>query len=208
MFENTLDTKYIYGLSSPTHDHPPTEPTLTEEMSTLNPDLYKSLPIPPLPRTQALNSKTFRPPPIDGSLTVPEIYDWHLENSPEHPLFMYSNDDGTSTTIKWSEGVKAIHRAGRLIQRLTGCQSPAKVPILAILANTGILNRPSHLAESDRRISRHDHLFYDAGGSAAGRLRTIPDVPAQLSRSTGSPPHQDWCSLSTCGARASHARAS
>ncbi|KAF7798676.1 hypothetical protein EIP86_009900 [Pleurotus ostreatoroseus] len=82
-------------------------------MSSLN--TQKSLGLPPIPRTQALNSLTFRPPPLDGSLSVPELYDWHLDNSPDHPLFVYSNSDGAAKTIVWKEAAHAVHRTGRLV---------------------------------------------------------------------------------------------
>ena len=98
-----------------------------------------SLGLPPFPRTQALSSSTFRPPPLDGSLTVPELYDWHYENSPHHPLFIYSDEDGSVSTIYWPEATKAVHRAGRLATRLVSEGRPrgSSRPVLAILAGNG-----------------------------------------------------------------------
>lgn len=75
----------------------------------------KPLPIPPPPFTQAKNSKTFRPPPLDGSLTYPELYDWHLENTTNHPLFVYSYKSDVRTLL-WPEVVRAVHRAGRFVR--------------------------------------------------------------------------------------------
>lgn len=98
---------------------------------------------PPLPRTQALNSKTFRPPPLDGTLTIPEIFDWHLRNTPDHPLLEYVEDDGSIRSILWPEAVRAIHRTARLMRVLMGCdpeQCPdvsSGVPVIAILAGAG-----------------------------------------------------------------------
>ncbi|KAK7030388.1 hypothetical protein VNI00_014132 [Paramarasmius palmivorus] len=68
------------------------------------------------PRNQALNSKTFCPPPLDGTLALPEIYDWHKERSPKHPIFVYARQDGTICTITYSEVVPAIYRAARLVK--------------------------------------------------------------------------------------------
>lgn len=97
-----------------------------------------TLDLPPFPRTQALSSTTFRPPPLDGSLTVPELYDWHYEHSPHHPLFIYSDEDGSATTIYWPEATKAVHRAGHLVRKYAQEKpAPSKRPVFAILAGSG-----------------------------------------------------------------------
>ncbi|CAL1710450.1 unnamed protein product [Somion occarium] len=101
----------------------------------MNPDDYKTLPIPPRPQTQGLTSTTFKIPPLDGSLSLPEIYDWHAENSPNHPLFEFAEDDGTVRTITWKEGVKGVHRAGRYVRnKLTEFGETEARPVVAILA--------------------------------------------------------------------------
>ncbi|CAL1699315.1 unnamed protein product [Somion occarium] len=104
----------------------------------MHPDNYKTLPIPPLPKTQCLSTQTFSQPKLDGSLTIPEIYDWHLGHSPQHPLFVYSDETGVTTTIYWPDGARGVHRAGRLVQYLakeTTAQHPRPL-IFAILAST------------------------------------------------------------------------
>ena len=106
--------------------------------SNMNPDNFKQLPIPAPPRMQALSSKTFQAPPLDGSLTLPELYDWQAENSSEHPLFTYGDPDGPVHTITWSEATRAIHRAGRIVRDAVGTLSSSLVPVVAILANTGV----------------------------------------------------------------------
>lgn len=109
-----------------------------------NPDTYQSLPFPPLPQTQGNNSTTFKIPPLDGSLSVPEIYDWQAEHSPDHPLFEFAEDEGTIQTITWKEANKGVHRAGWYVQRLLeqGGQERGngknQRPIIAILAASGI----------------------------------------------------------------------
>ncbi|TFK21446.1 acetyl-CoA synthetase-like protein [Coprinopsis marcescibilis] len=88
-----------------------------------------------VPKTQALTSKTFTPPPLDGSLDPAELYDWHLLNSPSHPLYVYANEDGTTTKILWPEAVEAIYTGVKHIRKITnwspGLTNP---PIVAILA--------------------------------------------------------------------------
>ncbi|KAH8078749.1 acetyl-CoA synthetase-like protein [Cristinia sonorae] len=91
-------------------------------------------PNPPLPRTQCLNPSTFSVPPLDGSLTLPEIHDWHFHNSPDHPLFQFPEDDGSVRTISWAEAVRAIHRAGRILQKDIRYDGN-KIPIVGILAS-------------------------------------------------------------------------
>ncbi|KAJ8503287.1 hypothetical protein ONZ45_g10992 [Pleurotus djamor] len=86
-----------------------------------NPKLdFNPLPLPAPPQTQALKSTTFKPPPLDGSLTLPELYDWHYYNTPEHPIFVYPGVTDQPRVVKWPEAVRAFTRGARLIQNLTG----------------------------------------------------------------------------------------
>jgi len=103
-----------------------------------NPE-YDVLPIPPFPQTQVLSSTTFTLPPLDGSLTIPEIYDFHLQHSPNHPLYVYSDDSSSECIIPFRRAVRAIHRAGGIIRtRIESFKSLGKRPIIAILAMTGM----------------------------------------------------------------------
>jgi hypothetical protein len=98
------------------------------------------LPISPLPQRHGLTSTTFRPPPVDGSLTFAELYDFNLTNSPNHVAFVYYSDDtGTLTEILWKDFVPAIHRAGRYIIENFGIDSSStEIPTIGILATTGV----------------------------------------------------------------------
>ncbi|KLO13764.1 acetyl-CoA synthetase-like protein [Schizopora paradoxa] len=98
-------------------------------------NLEAKLLLPPTPRTQALSSATFKAPPLDGSLSISEIYDWHGENSKEHPLFVYSDASGNLRTIQWFEAVRAIHRAGRLVKSRVSDDDGGEGTVIAILAN-------------------------------------------------------------------------
>lgn len=93
------------------------------------------------PHTQALNSTTFTPAPLDGSLTLPEICDWHLSHSPKHPLFVYAEQFPDKTEILWDEGVKAIHRAAHVINSAVdsnGLESTSFTPpVVAMFAASG-----------------------------------------------------------------------
>ncbi|KIM78762.1 hypothetical protein PILCRDRAFT_10982 [Piloderma croceum F 1598] len=97
---------------------------------------YPSSPIPLPPRTQALSSSTFTLPPLNGTLTPPELYDFHLQYSPNHPFFVYTKS-GSTHTILWSKAVRSAHRAGRIVQsRLDDgkTNAPSCRPIVSILA--------------------------------------------------------------------------
>ncbi|KAG5729986.1 Linear gramicidin synthase subunit D [Termitomyces sp. T112] len=87
---------------------------------------------------QTASSPTFAPPPLDGSLTIPEIYEYHLEYNGDHPLFLYDFND-EAVTVQWKQAVHAIRRAARIIHREV--QPPPcmpnktdKAPVIAILA--------------------------------------------------------------------------
>ncbi|KAI0272871.1 acetyl-CoA synthetase-like protein [Russula aff. rugulosa BPL654] len=69
-----------------------------------------------LPRTQVLNSSTFKAPPLeDKSLCLPDFYDWQARNSPNHPFFLYVDGPEKIRTIPWAEAVRGIHRAAHLV---------------------------------------------------------------------------------------------
>ncbi|OCB92288.1 acetyl-CoA synthetase-like protein [Sanghuangporus baumii] len=87
---------------------------------------YKTLPIPPLPSTQALSSASFRPPPLDGSMTLPEMYDWHFTHSPGHPVLLYTTEEGGEKIISWENCARAIYRVANEVQRRIGREPNAK----------------------------------------------------------------------------------
>ena len=100
------------------------------------------IPLPTPPPTQAHNSQTFCAPPL-GSLTLPEVFDWHSKNSPNHPLYSYINIDGSIRTITWAESVRAVQRAARRMRTELGLSSDsvpdltAGKPVVGILAVLG-----------------------------------------------------------------------
>ncbi|KAF5346966.1 hypothetical protein D9758_010089 [Tetrapyrgos nigripes] len=96
--------------------------------------LPKLLPLPP--QTQTLNSATFCPPPLDGTLTLPQIYDWQLSHSSQHRLFTFTDGEGKSRTIIWSEAVAAIYSGARIIKSRTLEVSSMKRPVIGILSTS------------------------------------------------------------------------
>ena len=55
---------------------------------------------------QGLDHATFSPPPVDGSLSIPEIYEYNGRHSPDHPAFVYSVKSDV-----WSLGISLIELA-------------------------------------------------------------------------------------------------
>ncbi|KAK0451171.1 NRPS-like enzyme [Desarmillaria tabescens] len=85
-----------------------------------------------LPTPQGVTSLTFKPPPLDGSLTFPELFDYNATHSPKHPLFRYDDlDNGGFRTILWEEGVAAFHTAGHYFKKYIHGDAPITVGILA-----------------------------------------------------------------------------
>ena len=145
--------------------------------------------VPSPPPTQALSSKTFVPPPLDGSITLPELFEWHLVHSPNHPLFMFSRENGDVRTIFWPEAVRAIHTGARLVRKALGWQPGLKnPPVVAILAAAGRTRVPfDRLTLSHIPLNRHDNLLHDDDEASqldvhAGRVRSGYDGFAALAR--------------------------
>ncbi len=135
--------------------------------------------IPPLPNRQAVESDTFQPPPIDGSFTLQQMYDWHLQHSPNHRLFVYSREDGSIRSICWSEAVTAIYTGARLIKNLVPFNSD-KLPVIAILTMSGARFQNSAHIGLLTDLVRFYHLFYYNDVHFTRQLRGLPHLPAEL----------------------------
>ncbi|KAJ7189839.1 hypothetical protein GGX14DRAFT_580331 [Mycena pura] len=87
------------------------------------------------PTPQGLSSSTFRPPPVDGSLLLPEIFDHHGKSSPNHPLFRYVDAEGVVKTITWSYAVQGFHKAAHITRQQVGIEpTDTHRPVIGILA--------------------------------------------------------------------------
>lgn len=86
------------------------------------------------------HSPSFINPPVDGSLGVPEIYDFHYEHNPSHTVFLYQDPTGSLVHVPYSRVVPAVHNAGRLIAKRThiDLESPTSPRPIAILASSGM----------------------------------------------------------------------
>ncbi|KAF9042789.1 acetyl-CoA synthetase-like protein [Hymenopellis radicata] len=85
---------------------------------------------------QGFDRATFSPPPVDGSLSIPELFDYNGVHSPDHPAFVYS-DKSSLRTITWSHASHAVNRAASFIRQQVEQNGPHndRATIIAILAN-------------------------------------------------------------------------
>lgn len=91
--------------------------------------------LPLAPQTQALSSLTFKPPSLDGTLSIGQIYDWHFRNTPNHRLFVFAQADGSIRTILWPEAVHAIYVGAKLLRdRFNWIPGVIETPVVGILA--------------------------------------------------------------------------
>jgi len=75
--------------------------------------------------------------PLDGSITLLEMYDWHREHSQNRHLFVYACQDGSTREIYWPEAVAAMYVGAKIIKGRVGLlQETADVPLVAILLLT------------------------------------------------------------------------
>ncbi|EJC99607.1 acetyl-CoA synthetase-like protein [Fomitiporia mediterranea MF3/22] len=84
---------------------------------------------------------SFIRPPLRGSLTIPELYDWHYEHNRNYPLFIYEDEPGIIRSISMGEAVQGLHRATQYLRECTGdvldiqlSEESTKQPVIAILA--------------------------------------------------------------------------
>ncbi len=70
-----------------------------------------------------------------GTITIPELYEWHAEHNADYPLFRF-HDTGEVKDVTYAQACKGILRAARYVQSLAGSASAGRKPI-AIFANAG-----------------------------------------------------------------------
>ena len=58
-----------------------------------------SLKIPEVTSLQGVNSTTWTRPELLGPLTIPELYEFHAEKSPNHPVIVFDDEQGNVQTL-------------------------------------------------------------------------------------------------------------
>lgn len=110
-----------------------------------------SLPTDSFITPQGTGSSTFTPPPLDGSLALHQLYDFHGKHSANHPLYVYEDPNGTIKMMTWAEVQRGIHHASLFAsEALAGVPGDAaSPPTIAILANSGMSTLP------DRKVRKN-----------------------------------------------------
>ena len=78
----------------------------------MSPTLNK---IPEVTAQQGANSTTWTRPPLYGPLTVPELYAFHAEKSPHHPVIVYDDEDGNVQTLYHKDVFGGIRKAAKYV---------------------------------------------------------------------------------------------
>lgn len=98
----------------------------------------------PIRKGPSPNARSFKTPPLDGSLVPAQLYDWHYEHNPTQPVIVYSGEGKVteeSIHIRYSDFVPAAHRAGRFVAKAASIDieaDPHTYPVVAILAWSGM----------------------------------------------------------------------
>ncbi|KAF9505928.1 hypothetical protein BS47DRAFT_1322053 [Hydnum rufescens UP504] len=90
--------------------------------------------LPPPPNPQGRKSKTFVAPPIDGSLTLSEVFDHHAKHSPNHPFFVFHDAPGKEAQVTWRQLRRATARVARILHSHNIPSAPPAPKIIAVLA--------------------------------------------------------------------------
>lgn len=84
---------------------------------------------------QGANSTTFCAPPIDGSMTIPQMLEHHLEKSPHHKAYIYDDGQGGIVAIEFAQYIRTVHAACRRVVRDIALHKAGAV--VAIFADAG-----------------------------------------------------------------------
>ncbi|KZT66300.1 acetyl-CoA synthetase-like protein [Daedalea quercina L-15889] len=113
--------------------------------------------VPPAPETQALSSPTFRLPPLDGSVSFPELYDWHGIHNPGHRVFVFPCGDGSVREILYPEAARAIHVGAKIIASRMGSDADTEDrAVIGIVAASDVI--PYYITEVS--IMRANHIVF------------------------------------------------
>lgn len=83
-------------------------------------------------------------PPLDGSLSLAQIYDFHYRHNANYTVFIHPTASGDQVELTYKAVVPAIHQAARLAAEIAGLNLDAKpqnIPAIAVLAASGKLSR-------------------------------------------------------------------
>ncbi|KAF8828375.1 hypothetical protein HHX47_DHR4000484 [Lentinula edodes] len=80
---------------------------------------------------------TFTEPPLGALCTIADLYNWNYTNNPEHPVFVFQDNNTQEVFITYRQFVPAAHRAGVQIATVLQIDVAAQketYPVAAILS--------------------------------------------------------------------------
>ncbi|KAJ6509167.1 hypothetical protein C8R47DRAFT_965148 [Mycena vitilis] len=122
--------------------------------------------------SQATKTSTFSAPPLDGSLTMPQLLDHHLEMSPCHKAYTYDDGKGGVVSVQFAQYVRTVYAACQRILYDTESVSHKTGAVVALFADTGAT---VVLTNSTTPLTLHsDTLSYCMLVSAIMRAGLVP----------------------------------
>jgi acyl-CoA synthetase (AMP-forming)/AMP-acid ligase II len=88
---------------------------------------------------QGQSSSTFKKPPLNGSLNIAMLVDWHAQQSPNHTWAVYPKANSKEVqNVTWRQLGYATQKVAAMLQREIRAD-PTSIPIVAVLANRDTL---------------------------------------------------------------------
>ncbi|PGH23913.1 hypothetical protein AJ80_01975 [Polytolypa hystricis UAMH7299] len=88
---------------------------------------------------QGKSSLTFTRPPLDGSLNIAMLVDWHARHSPNHTWAVFPKGPGEELQhVTWRHLSYATQKVAALLQKEIQAE-PKSIPVVAVLANRDTL---------------------------------------------------------------------
>jgi hypothetical protein len=114
-----------------------------------------------LPTPQAVRYSTFTPPPMDGTMTVPDVFDWHAEHSPDHVVFVLSDDSKSEIErLTYKDANILINKATGLYYRDLERHDVAARSVVGMFGNPGMFSQNREfLCRILSEFNRFIHLF-------------------------------------------------
>ena len=150
---------------------------------------------------QGTDSPTWTRPGFYGGSTIPELYEFHAEHSPDHPVIIYQDGERTTQTLRF----KDVFRAARKVASTTLCDTQKGSPgssssIIGILASLGVFTLTFAYSVSHTFL-RLPYVFHVGPRDHALWIHPVPDIRQKLSRCYRRPSAQDLDNGSPCEPR-------
>lgn len=130
----------------------------------------------------------FVPPPLDGSLSLTQIYDFHYRHNTNYTVFIHPTASGEQVDVTYKDVVPAIHQAARLTAEIAGVDIEARlenIPAIAVLAASGKLLHYLFQVGCLDLLSRHDILYYHSPRNNASWDPCLPHRSALFGSGCG-----------------------